>query len=72
MVLLDRDVGDAVRYTADLPEAAKELVVHEEVTVNRRCKENNGLRFRKAISSYGGHIPRPRMMCTQTHSIETP
>eukprot|EP00903_Cladosiphon_okamuranus_P016995 g15664.t1 len=31
VVLLDRDIGDAVRYTVDLPEAVKELVVHEEV-----------------------------------------
>ena len=32
MVLLDRSIGDAIRCTADIAEAAKELVVHQEVT----------------------------------------
>lgn len=31
VVLLDRNIGEAVRRTADLPEAARELVMHEEV-----------------------------------------
>ena len=34
VVLLDRKIADAVRCTADLPETARELVVHEEVTFN--------------------------------------
>lgn len=31
VVLLDKNIKEAVRCTADLPEAARELVVHEEV-----------------------------------------
>lgn len=33
VVLLDRNIGEAVRRTAELPEATRELVVHQEVTL---------------------------------------
>ena len=42
VVLLDRSIGDAIRCTADIAEAAKELVVHQEVTdcpmIQEMCK----------------------------------
>ncbi len=37
VVLLDRKIADAVACTADLPEAARELVVHQEVPFSGGC-----------------------------------
>ena len=51
VVLVDRDIEVAVRRTADLPDAARELVVHEKVTYT---KINLLLRVRKVIPSECG------------------